>query len=224
MAGHVIPLPSDRHLDADSLLPWYLTGSLDAAERARVEAHLAGCADCQAELKVEHALRAQIADLNLDVEQDWATLKARLEGDSSRRARAGGWRAWLGAALPGQADGKRRAGARGSAWAWAPALAMLLLLAGMLTTNTVRPARYHLLGAAQAPAAANGVVMFRPRTSEADVRRILKSNHARMVDGPTSAGVWLIRVPGEDRAARLARLRGEAEIALAEPVDSGASR
>jgi len=223
MAGHVIPLPGDRHVEADSLLPWYVTGRLGAAERARVEAHLNGCPECQAELKLERALHANIADLSLDVEQDWANLKARLEREPRTRARPAPWRAWLGAAVPGLAGGTSLAGAWGSAWALVPALGLVLLLAGVLTTP-VKPARYHLLGAAPAVAAANGVVMFRPRASEADLRRILQANQARVVDGPTSAGAWLVHVPAAERAATLGRLRAQREIALAEPVDSGASR
>ena len=38
---HVIRLHSDPHSNAEALLPWYVSGQLDAAERAELEAHLA---------------------------------------------------------------------------------------------------------------------------------------------------------------------------------------
>ncbi|MBA3810897.1 MAG: zf-HC2 domain-containing protein [Caulobacteraceae bacterium] len=223
MTGRIIPLHGNRHAEAHGLLPWYVTGRLGAAERARVEVHLNGCPECQADLKVERALRATIADLRMDVEQDWAKLRGRLERESPARARAGGWRAWLGATVPRWTGAMRPGGAWGATWALVPSLGLLLLLAGVLTTPA-RPARYRLLAAAPPPVTGNMVVIFRPQTSEADLRRILGAHHARIVDGPTSADAWLVQAPAGQRAAILARLRGEREIALAEPVDSGGSR
>ena len=35
------------------LLPWYLTGRLEDAERLQVDEHLATCAECRAELETE---------------------------------------------------------------------------------------------------------------------------------------------------------------------------
>ncbi|MGI8839247.1 MAG: anti-sigma factor family protein [Caulobacteraceae bacterium] len=217
MTGRVVPLRGDEHLEASSLLPWYVTGRLGADERARVEGHLNECAACQAELKSERALRAQIAGLDLGVEGDWAKLRARLERD-----RRGGGRARLGATARGWSWGARWRGGR-LAWALAPALAVVLLAAGALFVS-VKPARYHTLGAGPAAPAANVVVMFNPRASEADLRRVLEASGARLVDGPTGADAWLVHVPAAARAAALRRLRAQPQIVLAEPVDSGASR
>ena len=87
MTGSVIHLHGDQHFEAHSLLPWYVTGRLEAAERAQVEAHLNGCPECQAELTIERGLQARIAGLRMDVEQDWAKLRARLERDPPGRSR-----------------------------------------------------------------------------------------------------------------------------------------
>ncbi|HEV2642727.1 MAG TPA: zf-HC2 domain-containing protein, partial [Candidatus Elarobacter sp.] len=42
--------------DIAELLPFYANGTLDAAERARVEAELASCTDCASELRELQAL------------------------------------------------------------------------------------------------------------------------------------------------------------------------
>ena len=65
--GNVIRLPGDRHREIQLLLPWYVTGRLDEADTARVETHLAGCAKCRAELKVEQRLDQEVAGLPLGV-------------------------------------------------------------------------------------------------------------------------------------------------------------
>jgi hypothetical protein len=66
------------------------------------------------------------------------------------------------------------------------------------------------------------MVMFRPNTSEQDLRRILTDADARVVDGPTSAGAYVLVVPTAVRAQTLAKLRAQTEVVLAQPIDAGA--
>ena len=54
---NVVPLDTDMHHAVQALLPWYLTQRLDSEDVARVEAHLAGCPSCQAELALAGDLR-----------------------------------------------------------------------------------------------------------------------------------------------------------------------
>jgi anti-sigma factor RsiW len=226
MMGHIIHLHGDQHSEARALLPWYVTGRLDASERAQVEAHLNGCPECQEDLRIERGLYAQIAGLPMDVEQGWANLRARLERDRPGRRRSIGWRRWLGV-VHRAAGGSWRGGPIWLTWALVPQLGLLLLLGGLLLTTIQRgrdnAARYHLLGAAPIGAAGNVVVMFRPQTSERDLRRILEANQARVVNGPTSTDAWLLEAPAARRSAVVAKLRGEPQVTLAEPVDSAES-
>ena len=46
------------HEELELLLPWYVNGTLEAAERAALDDHLAGCARCRAELAREEGLVA----------------------------------------------------------------------------------------------------------------------------------------------------------------------
>ena len=204
--GDFIPPDRDGHNELRELLSWYVTGQLDAAEAARVEAHLDGCAECQAELRFEQRLESEVARLPLEVEAGWARMRRRMEGDRPElrvlralRARA----PWLG---------------------WGVA-AVLMLGLGVLLAPSLRPAPaadgYHALGAAPAAEPGNVVVIFRPDTTEKSMREALKASGARLVDGPTPADAYVLHVPAPTRDAALASLRARREIVLAQPVDSG---
>ena len=218
MTGRIIRLHGDPHQETQALLPWYVTGQLDASDQAQVEAHLGHCPECQAELRIERGLQREIAALSLDAEHSWAQLRSRLETRPPRARRAAGVGGWLRAA--GRRAGRQwRSGAPGLRWAVA-AQFLLILGLGVLVLQTPRPARYQALGAAPVAAAGNAVVIFRPDARERDLRRALEASHARVVDGPTSADAFVIHIPPAERAAALARLRRRGDIELAEPVDS----
>lgn len=205
---------SDDHDAVQTLMPWYVTGALDAADRAKVETHLIACAECQADLAIERRLDAEIGRLPIEAGQGWEQMLRRLEARPRRRASAwlerlaagvlGAWRAsppWLGWALAAQA--------------------CLVVVAGVALQTTAQPARYHTLGAAPGAQAGNVVVIFKPDTRESALRLALRSVDGRVVDGPTAADAYVLRVPAAGRPAALARLRGRADIVLAEPVDAG---
>jgi hypothetical protein len=144
-------------------------------------------------------------------------------------ARPGGLMAPLGAA----ASAARKAWRETPSWVGLAAAAQIgLLVAGaalfqgpLLTKPAPAAGSYHALGAAPDPAAINVMVMFRPDTPEHGLREALRDADARIVDGPTAAGAYLLHVPASDRAARLVKLRRRPEVQMAEPVDSaGAPR
>jgi anti-sigma-K factor RskA len=222
MTGRIIPLHGDEHRDIQTLLPWYVAGGLDEAERAKVKAHLDRCADCRAELQNERRMAAEVAALPGeagDVEHGWALISRQLDREEQGQAPA----------APRQPVSPRRASrpvgrVRWRDWAIA---AQLVLIAGLgvQVWRLAQPAaQYHALGAAPANLAANVVVIFRPETPERDLRQILQSNDARLVDGPTVADAYLLHVPTPTRTAVLARLRRQTQVVLAEPVDGGAGR
>lgn len=230
MSGRIIPLRGEPHERIQALLPWFVTDRLDAAERTEVEAHLNGCPDCRAEERLERRLSAEVAAMPMDVEQSWARLRARLERPSASRGRGsgGGWAAaWrgLGRSL--------RGGPPWVGWAMAAQAAVMILLLGMVWPRPASTpgaagapvdARYHALGATPSPRVGNVVVMFRPGMPERDLRAVLLEDQARLVDGPTAAGAYVISVPGARREAVLTALRRRAGVVMAEPIDpAGAS-
>ena len=223
MTGHIISLHGDLHDDACALLPWYVTGRLDAEDIARVEAHLPDCAQCQADLAAERRLHAAIAAVDApvgDVDAGFAALQAQLSPRSQpRRVRPPASRP-----AASKIAQQWRQSAPWLRWAVAAELALLILAGAALTLwhpAAAPSAQYRTLGAAPAPADANIVVVFRPDIRESDLRRTLRDNQARLVGGPTAADAYLLHVDAAGRAAAVARLRKDGTIVLAEPVDSG---
>src|SRR5579859_173389 len=224
MTGHIIPLRGEPHERIQALLPWFVTDRLDEAERAEVEAHLSGCPDCRAEERLERRLGAEVAAMPMDVEQSWARLRARLDRPAASRGRGSGglaaaWRG-LGRSLRGAPPW--------AGWAMAGQAALMALLLGIVWPHAERgagvDARYHALGAAPSLRSGNVVVIFRPDTPERDLRAALLADQARLVDGPTAAGAYVLSVPGARRAAALTALRRRAGVVMAEPIDPGGAR
>src|SRR5206468_759166 len=77
-------------------------------------------------------------------------------------------------------------------------LAILGVFVVVVPSMLQRPG-YHALSSATAPASANLIVIFRPSTTEAQLRTILDGSDARVVGGPTDADAFLLHV---DPAAR----------------------
>jgi hypothetical protein len=200
----IIRLNGDPHAQTQHLLPWYVTGALEDKELGLVETHLSECAECREDAEIEKALARHVRTLPCDIERGWATLKARIEGRPAAPARKA---TLFGRRIP-------------IWWAVAAQAVSLAVLIPLIVLTPARPPLlYRTLGSAAAPAPGNVIVVFAPKSSEADLRTILMRNQARIVDGPTSTGAYVLQVPPDHRAEVLARLRSDHNIALAEPVD-----
>lgn len=203
----IIRLRGSPHEQTQALLPWYANGTLDAEDQAQVEAHLAACAECRAELEGERALASQIASLPMDMEHGWA----KMAGDLDARPRPGRVVRFLRKRAPvGWLVGSQLANAA----------ALLLLAAYVVIPSTSDSPRYRALGAATSETG-NMVVIFQPETSERDMRALLLQTGSRLVGGPNAAGAYVLSVPATGRDAALNRLRAMPQIVLAEPVDAG---
>lgn len=204
----IIRFNGDQHKQTQSLLPWYANGTLDPEEVAAVEAHLADCAECSAELETERMLAREIASLP---EQGWASLRARLEPPPARRRPSPG--ALLRRRVP-------------LGWAMAAQAACLVLVVGGAWIATSQPQTqtqtrtlYRALGSPVTAAAGNVVVMFRPTTSEAELRDALRRSGARVVDGPTVTDAYVLHVAADQQASALTQLRSNQHVVLAEPIN-----
>ena len=214
MSGQILHLEPDPHAAVQRLLPWYLTGRLETAEHDAVEAHLAQCPECRAELETERQwqLLQPGHGAQVDVEDGWARMRARLGGDAlplpSRRRdwAAPAWRT-LGR-LPGRA------------WAVPAGLSVALALALVVTLHPVSPSGdFRTLGA-PAEASATAAVRFKPDATEAQIRQGLKDSGARLVDGPTVSDAYVVRLPREHYAAALENLRKQPGVVLVVALDS----
>ena len=207
--GTVIPIHGDPHETTQRLLPWYLTDTLDPAERALVAEHLGACAACRAELASEERLRAGLRTLPATQAADWAALRDRALESRPEEPKTGWWPS-------------RRLSTRIGLIAASQAAILLL---GIGAYERLRPAPqgdYHALSAPQpGPRAGNIIVIFRPDSREQGLRATLGAVGARLVDGPTAAGAYVLTVPQDRRDAALAMLRDRPDIVLAQPIDAG---
>jgi anti-sigma factor RsiW len=210
---------SDEHQEARTLLPWYVTGRLSAQERDRIDAHLLTCVSCRTEAQSEARLRRAVASLSFDLERGLVRQAAKLGGAARGRA---------GPSLPPWLD-------LSPLWGWirqapghgaglAVPLGAGLALGVLMMSASPRQAAYHALGAPPPAAAGNLIVMFRPEATTRQVREALDAAQARIVDGPTVTGAYVLHVDIAQRATGLARLKAGGAVTLAEPLDPGAGR
>jgi len=203
------PTLDNPHDEAEALLPWYVTGRLDAADRERVEKHLTDCASCQAQLRVERRLADEYRAYSPHVEASWTSLRKRIEPTLARRplappAAAFGWRSLRRPAV---------------AMLMAAQLAIVVVTAGTVRYFAQPDAAYRALGSAPVTASANAVVVFQPQTREEQLRHLLNASGAELVGGPTDADAYVLHIAPAGRAAALAELRAQREVVMAEPID-----
>ena len=198
--GNLVHLRGDPHEETQKLLPWYVTGQLDAADRLIADAHLAECEECRADLAGERRLRDAVGDLPADAGNGWDRLAASLND------------------RPAPSPLLKRPVR--VAWFVAAQAAVVLLVVTVLVQRQPEPAPYHALGEAPAPRIGNMLVMFGPSTSEPALRKAIEASHARLVDGPTATGAYVLSVAPDQRASALAILRAQPGVTLAEPIDA----
>lgn len=224
MSGRVVRLGTDVHQQVQALLPWYVGASLDAQEHARVEAHIAECPRCQAELAWEWQIQADAAKAAGppgDVDQGFARLRERMAGAAAAPPRRRD-------AFVVRLKAHWRASPAWTRWALVGQFAGVAVLCGLLLLSFSPAPQFRALGASTAspggPASANLIVRFRPETSEQEMRRVLRDSQARLVDGPTTTDAWLLAVPAGLEASAVQQLRGQGSVLLVESLDGRAGR
>ncbi len=197
-----------EHDEVQQLLPWFINQQLAPGQREQVNAHLRHCADCRADVGEEQLIRLNEPPLQggLDAERALARLMPRLEPQvpAVKAVVPAPRRSWMAWALAGQG-------------------ALIAALLVVILPMAEAPADYRALSGAKAGVAGNVVVVFRPEARLDTVQRILQASGARMVDGPTSTGAYVLQVPEAQQAKAIAELKADAGVELVEAL-SGAGR
>jgi len=216
--------------EAALFLPWFVNGTLRQEERRVVEDHLAACPVCPEELfmllKVQAGLRRELADAPEPSAAMWREVRNRIAGPAASPDRS----------VPSAA----RAQGRGQ-WAWLTdlvrpalrpgwALAALLLIAvqsALIVSLVARgPSQtgpeYRTLTGSTISGEPSGTrvrlrVAFVEQATERAIRAALGEVRATIVDGPSSAGFYLIDVPLDGGVVRtseeaLRALRGRIQV------------
>lgn len=198
MSGRVLRFEGSIHAEADRLLPWLANGTLEDDERAWVEQHLGECTACQREL---------------------AWLQSLQSACSTDQATAGSTRAWRRLRQRLASGGGHKTRRRQRPWLYwviaAQAAVMLALGIALLRAGQPPPATYHTLSAAPV-AQERLVVVFDPQLTEARMRRLLQACDARVIDGPTAAGAWILSVPSARAPTIREALRAAPGVTLVE--------
>ena len=218
MSGQILHFDDTEHRIADSLLPWFVNGTLGDDERASVDRHLRECARCRREVEALRQLQAfcRSAPASIDATPGPRNLKHRASAASGR----GSIGPWLQRFL----EHWRRT-PRWTRWVIAGELAVAVALTafvGGLDRESSAP--YRTLGASPTSPSGTIAVVFMPDIAEAEMRRILQAAGARIVDGPTSTDAYVLQVPIGHRPDALVTLRSEPAVVFAEPLSARADR
>ncbi|RDS86722.1 zf-HC2 domain-containing protein [Dyella psychrodurans] len=211
MNGRVIKFEGPVHAEADRLLPWLINGTLDDDERRQVEQHVAECAQCQREVAWLRTLQSQYRDDDADADHVPHAMK-RLR---HRMGKVG-----IKRATPASLSSAWRRRGRRLAWLAAAQAAIIFAMGVVLLQD--RHAAYHTLSA---PASKGSllVVVFDPRISEAQMRRLVRAGDGRIVGGPTETGAYLLSVPDEQAASSRKMLHDSPSVTMVENLQAGGS-
>lgn len=219
---HVLPPDMGVHRSVQELLPWFAADALDSVDAALVREHLRNCARCRDDLALQRRLRRVLpfSDLEIDVDGAFAKLQPRLEPIHDERHSRMNIMGRLRALV--SANPSMR-GASWIGWGLAGQACVIALAAILLGRPAYDHATYRALGNAQT-GASRIVVMFKPDTTEQQLRTTLQASGARLADGPTETGAYVLSVPGAERDHTIQTLRANPTITLAVPLDGGERR
>jgi anti-sigma factor RsiW len=190
--------PPDVH-PASLLLPWYLSGSLSEAERREVEGHLMTCTACKSELEMLAELRRETRGMIMDAPGPGPRVKRVVMAEVNRRA-----------ARPSLLDRIDVAAKELLRPKWAPSFAVLLIICqfGVIAWLTPRPgAPPELTSRSVSQAAARLKIVFSPAATLGEVQSAIRGLGARIVDGPTQDGAYIIELPADSPQQVAAKLR-----------------
>jgi hypothetical protein len=188
----------------DELLPFYVNGTLSAAERERVESWLQAHPEAQAEAQWLRSLQAKVREevpaVSAEVGLERALQRIRSEGPApqgTRRAAQPGLlaqlRGWLAALVPQAVVRPALAGAMALAVVQGVVIVQLLERHEDDSTE-LRTLRSGSGAVEQGPYLR---LNFKPETREADIRMLLIGIHGSLAAGPGQLGDYYVRVPAE---------------------------
>jgi anti-sigma factor RsiW len=181
----------DTHAEAWALLPFLANGRIEAADREWVEAHVATCAECRAELSAQRKVEAQMnregsAPSNAgDEQKSFNKLWARIEAAETATTPATG-------AAVATGSGAAPRGSRVVRWLAAAVVVQAVGL-GVLGFGSLRgeaqPEIYPTVATTEARLDAPAVrIVFAPQASVETINTLLTHQGLSIVSGPGIQG------------------------------------
>ncbi|TKC91499.1 hypothetical protein FAZ69_03310 [Trinickia terrae] len=216
-----IPVDVERtHLHAWEMLPWLVNGTLPEAERAQVEAHLAGCESCREELARQRGLFSQMNAKEIEgpsADQGVARLLLQIDERPRQAAPA--------------ASGARAPRNRWAAIAYGLAALLVLETGGVAVLSSQSDAGshasavYRTLSLPDSTASRATIrLVVDPAMTAGGLQALLVPLHLQIVAGPTENGVYSLGPAAKrgDVERQIGELRAASGVRFVEPV--GASR
>lgn len=214
----------DDRQEIETLLPWFVTGKLDAADRQRVERYLRDHPDMQRQVVLAREESAETVagaeSLGAPSRASFDRLMAQVAAQPRRQAgvleavapyfeRIADWITSLS---------RPQIGAMAAAAALVVAVqaaSLVYLATGSSPSHTYETASGG--GDAKADQGTFALVSFRPTATAAEVTAALAELNVQIVAGPKAGGIWRVRLSPEalaqDQAeARLAALRAKTTV------------
>jgi hypothetical protein len=179
----------DTHAEAWALLPWLANGRIESADREWVEAHVATCAECRAELAAQRKVEAQMSRdgsapaVAGDEQKSFSKLWARIEASES-----------LGAVATERASGPIVPSRASRTVRWlAAAVVVQAIGLGVLGFGSLRgnaqPDDFVTVARAEPRLDAPAVrIVFAPQASVESINTLLSHQELSIVSGPGTQG------------------------------------
>jgi len=196
-------MDSERRREFEDLVPWYVNGTLDTNGRARLDELRRHLDNADGVIASDESLQRLIRSAAVSTEMDQGfDAVHRLIGATAPKK--GSWLEGVGRWLGGLATGPIGAVAAG-----------LILIQGVTISMLVHRhdggAGREVYSATRSPEAAVSTnplfkVDFSPEAKESDIRFLLVGVGAKIVDGPSQLGDYIVELPsgsGPDAVSRL---------------------
>jgi hypothetical protein len=212
--------------DLEALLPWHAAGTLNRRDTERVEKALASDRELARQLELVREELHETIHLNESLGAPSARamekLFAAIDAEPARRAKGS-------FDLAGRLAGFiARFSPRTLAWATAGAALLILLQAGVITSDLINRQNGQgtqvagnagsidqtNLASAEARDGTLAVIRFVPKAEAADITKFLVANNASVIDGPISGGMYTIRLPetGKAKEEHIKQMQAQSSI------------
>lgn len=203
----VIPFDA-RHERCAHLLPWWVNGTLTTDEQQFVRGHLEQCSACRRDLAQLELLARHIRAPAVDSRCEDALRRLHAKIEAPRRQRAP--RPWAAAAVLALLCGLTSVTSirAESNMAWLRNMGLSKMQQAPLLSSEAQPLMARLV--------------FYNDITEGQLRALLLSVDAELVEGPTARGVYTIAINQgrrhQEATQALARLRHSGQVVYAEPA------
>jgi hypothetical protein len=185
--------------EIEMLLPWYVTGRLDAADAARVDAFLAHHPEMRSQLALVREEQGAAVAGNEAIHARLASTDTLLAAAATPTDRAQSWLSQIAASAKALFNAPTPGAVR---WATAAAAVIICLQAAALGTLLTRDGGTY--GTASRPGTELqlqpvAMIAFTDDASALRIAQMLEDHHLRIVDGPQPGGFYGLRF--DDQAA-----------------------